>query len=420
MKYKHSLAVDKKAMLVKTIKAIAPSGNISRVLATVLLSLIVSVVSLYIVGVRISYDVMHGDEKVAHIENIDVYNTAKEITLGGIVTENHDEIELAEFVIKPVLSFKTEKTTAEVLSNSILERTTSISPSFAVMLNDSQKLYVTDREYVEQLVNQRLDSFNIEGTQSESKLLDKLDFKTVYSDKALLSTDEDIKNFVNGLNVVTTATKVTTYEIPYKTVYKETSSKYQGYSAVTTTGVNGVNKVITITNYLNGVVSEEPTVTDVCVTQVVDKVITTGTAVKPSPTFKAPVALSDFVWPINAPWRITSYWGDGRGHKGLDIGRSLSVDSIHGADILATKAGTITMSRWNGGYGYMVEIDHGNGVKSRYAHCSKLLYKEGTYVKKGQVIAKVGSSGNSSGPHLHFEILINGTQVNPEKYFALR
>ncbi len=420
MKYKHSLAVDKKAMLVKTIKAIAPSGNVSRVLVAVLLSVIVSVVSLYIVGVRISYDVMYGGEKVAHIENTQVYDAAREMTLSGIVSENYDDIELAEFVIKPVLSFETEKTTVEALSGSILERTTTVSPSFAVMLNDTQKLYVTDKDYIEQLLNEHLHGFDIEGAESESKLLDKLDYKTVYSDNTLLSTEEEIKDFVKGLNVATTVTKVTTYETPYKTVYKETSSKYQGYSEVTTKGVNGVNRVTTTTNYLNGVVSGEPTVTDVCVTQVVNKVITTGTAVKPSPSSKAPTALSDFLWPINAPWRITSYWGDGRGHKGLDIGRSLSSSSLQGADILATKAGTITKSRWSGGYGYMVEIDHGNGVKSRYAHCSKLLYKEGTYVKKGQVIAKVGSSGNSSGPHLHFEILINGTQVNPEKYFALR
>lgn len=420
MKYKHSLEIDRRKIIAEKIKAFTPHKNIYKVLAALLLSVVVSVVSLYSAGVRISYDVIFSGKKIAHIESMEVYNSAKKISLEEMISENSEKVELAKVKLKPVLSFKTEKTTVQALSRSILENSDAVSSAVAVTLNDADRLYVSDKLAVEELVNQRLHHFDVEGLECQSELADKLEYRTVYLDNTMLSSETEIEDFVNDLDVITTATSVTTYETPYKTVYKETSSKYQGYSAVTTKGVNGVNKVTKTTKYLNGVATEKPTVTDVCVTEVVNKVITTGTAIKTTAAFVPPKAKSDFLWPTNVPWRITSYWGDSRGHKGIDIGRSLSVDSIHGADILASKSGTITKSRYNGGYGYMVEIDHGDGTKTRYAHCSKLLYKEGAYVTKGTVIAKVGSSGNSSGPHIHFEILVNGTQVNPENYFVLR
>lgn len=94
-------------------------------------------------------------------------------------------------------------------------------------------------------------------------------------------------------------------------------------------------------------------------------------------------------------------------HTGTDIGGS------YGDEIYATASGTVVMSRYNSGYGYMVKIDHGEGIESIYGHASKLLVKEGETVEKGQVIALVGSSGISTGPHVHFEIRIDNVPVNP-------
>ena len=77
-------------------------------------------------------------------------------------------------------------------------------------------------------------------------------------------------------------------------------------------------------------------------------------------------------------------------------------------------------SGWNGGYGTKIVIDHGNGVKTVYAHCQKLYAKVGDVVTGGQVIATMGNTGRSTGPHLHFEININGTAVNPSIYLGNR
>ena len=81
-----------------------------------------------------------------------------------------------------------------------------------------------------------------------------------------------------------------------------------------------------------------------------------------------------------------------------------------------TASGTVTFAKYNGSYGNLVKVNHGNGVETWYAHCSKICTSVGENVNAGDIIALVGSTGNSTGAHLHFEIRINGTHINPQKY----
>ena len=97
-------------------------------------------------------------------------------------------------------------------------------------------------------------------------------------------------------------------------------------------------------------------------------------------------------------------------HTGLDIAATT------GTPIKVVADGTITFAAYSGSYGYLVKVDHGNGVETWYGHTSKMLVKEGQAVKAGDTIALVGSTGNSTGPHLHFEVRINVEHVNPQKY----
>ena len=113
--------------------------------------------------------------------------------------------------------------------------------------------------------------------------------------------------------------------------------------------------------------------------------------------------------------RITSRFGANESirdhtHKGIDIA------ATRGTPILATAAGTVTFAGWSSGYGYLVKIDHGNGVETYYGHCSRLYVSAGESVEAGTEIAAVGSTGNSTGNHLHFEIRLNGEQINPQTY----
>ncbi|WP_437439568.1 M23 family metallopeptidase [Enterocloster citroniae] len=105
---------------------------------------------------------------------------------------------------------------------------------------------------------------------------------------------------------------------------------------------------------------------------------------------------------------ITGAWS---GHSGLDLGAS------KGTPIRAAAAGTVqTVSYGSTGYGYYLTIDHGGGMVTLYGHCSDLLVTQGQTVKAGEIVAKVGSTGRSTGNHLHFEVRINGTAQNPRSY----
>jgi len=121
--------------------------------------------------------------------------------------------------------------------------------------------------------------------------------------------------------------------------------------------------------------------------------------------------------PISRGW-LSSYFGirtdpfNGRRvhHSGVDFAGKM------GSDVVSVAAGVVTYSGKRSGYGRLVEINHGNGYSTRYGHSSELLVKVGDTVKKGHVVAKMGTSGRSTGPHVHFEVLLNGRAVNPKKY----
>lgn len=124
------------------------------------------------------------------------------------------------------------------------------------------------------------------------------------------------------------------------------------------------------------------------------------------------------IWPLTVKGRISSPFGERmhpilkkkRFHSGMDI----AVPT--GTNVLAADRGLVIYSGWNGGYGYFIVIDHGNGLATAYAHNSRLLVKEGDVVEQGQVIAKSGSTGLSTGPHLHFEVRKDGVPVDPAGY----
>lgn len=127
-------------------------------------------------------------------------------------------------------------------------------------------------------------------------------------------------------------------------------------------------------------------------------------------------ATGSMLWPTGGPvtspfgWRTHPIFGTQRLHTGIDIGAD------YGDDVVAVDSGVVIYADWMGGYGKAVIVDHGSGVSTLYAHNSQLLVGEGQSVRKGQTISRVGSTGYSTGPHLHFEVRQNGTPVNPMNF----
>lgn len=193
--------------------------------------------------------------------------------------------------------------------------------------------------------------------------------------------------------------------IPFTTTYTTDSNLWTWDSKVKVAGKAGTQQVTARIVSVNGKEEKREIISTQITVNPTAQVIAKGTKTAPV------VSSGSFLWPTTGV--ITSPYGMrwGAMHSGVDIG------APQGTAIKAADNGTVTFSGWNGGYGYSVKIDHGNGTSTLYAHASKLLVSKGAYVPKGHVIALVGNTGNSYGAHLHFEIHVNGKHVNPLTYF---
>ena len=198
------------------------------------------------------------------------------------------------------------------------------------------------------------------------------------------------------------------YEENYEAdiVYIDRDDWYTTQSRTVQEPSAGFRKVVALVSYYNNTETGREIVKEEVVAEAVPKIVERGT--KSPPTYIKPISggrrTSGF-GPRKAPVKGASTY-----HKGVDW----AVPT--GTRVNAASGGVVTKAGWASGGGYVVYIDHGNGSQTRYKHLSKILVKVGQKVSQGQQIAKSGNTGVTSGPHLHFEIWINGTAVNPEKY----
>lgn len=191
--------------------------------------------------------------------------------------------------------------------------------------------------------------------------------------------------------------------VEYKTIKKKSDEYYKGDTFVEQEGVDGIQIFEGTITKESGEVVDRKTDSVETIRKVKNKIILVGTAERPKTaatgTFAMPVQRYTLTSPFGPRW--------GRMHSGLDMAGPT------GTPIYASDGGTVVRAGYNGGYGLCVDIDHGNGYVTRYAHCSRLLVSVGDKVYQGQNVSLMGSTGNSTGPHLHFEIISNGSAINP-------
>ena len=241
---------------------------------------------------------------------------------------------------------------------------------------------------------------------------DLLDMNPGYDPKLLRVGDVlTISNAVPYLTVVDVERQNYVQDVPYQVEYQDDNTMYQGDYKVLSPGEFGKADVTANVTYINGEETDRQVVASVTLSEPVTETQARGTI--PRPTW---FPTGSFRWPCSGS--ITSYFGRRntgiRGastyHEGIDIANS------YGTAIYAADGGTVSYSGWRSGFGYLVIIDHGNGYQTYYGHNSSLLVSAGQHVYKGQQIARMGSTGISSGNHCHFGIKINGTFVNPLNY----
>ena len=190
---------------------------------------------------------------------------------------------------------------------------------------------------------------------------------------------------------------------------------YQGETRVIEAGIPGEALVTADVTYVNGREQDREILESETLSEPTTRVIAVGTKVRPSwyPN-------GYFIWPvyghITSRFGYRSIFGSYSYHGGIDIA------TAYGTGIAAADGGTVTFAGratgYNWSYGNLVIVDHGNGKQTYYGHCSSILVSAGDHVYQGQTIARVGSTGRSTGNHCHFEVKIGGTSVNPLAYLS--
>ncbi|WP_138205216.1 M23 family metallopeptidase [Haloimpatiens lingqiaonensis] len=206
------------------------------------------------------------------------------------------------------------------------------------------------------------------------------------------------------INVEFTSVVEERKEIMPSTVMKASDQMLKGKREIKQQGEKGLKDVYSKVTVKNEKIVNRQFIGEKVIKSSKDKIIVVGS--------KNPAVLGATCFSKPSRGSISSGFGMrwGRMHNGIDIASAI------GSPIYAAYAGTITFSGWQDGYGKIVIIDHGNGLETRYAHCNELLVKVGDKVEENNIIAKVGNTGRSTGPHLHFEVRKNGTPINPIEY----
>ncbi|MBE7035691.1 MAG: M23 family metallopeptidase [Ruminococcaceae bacterium] len=228
------------------------------------------------------------------------------------------------------------------------------------------------------------------------------DEENIHNDRLVIRTGEAL------LSVKTVELQRIQEEIPFKTIENEDNTKYQGSITVEQEGAPGARTVEAYITAVNGVETDRKVISEQTLSAAVDRVVTKGTK-------ELPPSIGSGRMTMPSDGVLTSRFGSrwGRKHNGIDISADV------GTNIYAADNGTVIYSQYNdGGFGYLLQIDHGNGVVTYYAHCNELLVPAGAVVAKGDVIATVGNTGRSTGPHLHFEVHKNGCPVDPTQYYS--
>ena len=272
----------------------------------------------------------------------------------------------------------------------------------------SQKLHSTLREqqYYTVLSGDTVQSIALEHGMAEQDLVSMNE--GLSNDSLKAGDDIVVKTRLSLLSIKKTESVTYSEVIPYETEYVNDSSLYQGKSSTVTAGVNGEKAITDEVVYVNGRETDRITTNTEVLSEPVTKVVAVGTKVRPA---YAPTGT--YIRPVSGAIITSNY-----GYRGYEFHTGVDFAAAYGTSIRASDGGTVSFAGWKGNYGYFVIIDHEDGIQTCYAHCSSLLVSYGDKVAQGEVIARVGSTGRSTGSHCHFEVRVNGQHVSPWRYIS--
>lgn len=300
-------------------------------------------------------------------------------------------------------------------SESIATKPVEAQPDQVKLLDQALKELKDGKITTTEYTAQANDSWWLIARKNDMKTKEVLAGNPEMTEDSKIQSGQKIKIVsVSHLTVMSKGILTSTETIPYDVVTTTDPKLASGNTVVKEQGSDG-SKVVTY-SYLqkNGQNISKQVVDEKVTMQPVTQVVSEGPGLTSvsmaSAASRGSNSFNGIAWPLRGP--INSPFGSrwGSFHNGIDIGGGI------GSSYSAAASGKVVEAGWGGGYGNMILIDHGNGVRTRYAHSSKLLVSVGQHVEQGQSIGLVGSTGHSTGPHLHFEVIINGSTVNPSSY----
>ncbi|MFA6940822.1 MAG: peptidoglycan DD-metalloendopeptidase family protein [Clostridiaceae bacterium] len=359
--------------------------------------------------------VLKDGKTIGYVRSKAEYQAAKE-DLVNYIQDAYKTYDLTdEFQLKRVKVSEDmilNKTEAE----KILLQSSDIKVEAAALLIDGKEIAAVENEEEGNKIIQGVSKYYTKNSGlkdiREIKILSQITYnKAMYPLSVIREGDlviEDIIKRNNNNNLIKisfSGTKTENVKISPSTRTIWTNDYVVGTIVTKQYGKSGLKEVDKLITMENGDVLSSNAGSTRVINKSIDKVVAVGT--------KNPISAGIAFLTKPSRGGISSYFGYrwGKLHKGIDIGASI------GTPIYAAADGTVESASWDsGGYGNLIKLSHGSGIETLYGHTSKMVVKAGQKVKRGQLIGYVGSTGHSTGPHVHFEVRLNGTAVNPLKY----
>lgn len=362
-------------------------------------------------GVTIAYAVEYNGDVIGEIRDKADYEAAV-----NIANDMIESVDFEQYAYTPEfhVTLTTEKSlaTPDDVAVSLIEKTEDITMGTDVYINGRLVACVDANEKVREFIDAYLKGY-MEGEDIVSSFVAPVECVDELHHKSAFTPFDTLKEQLLALDVQSVKTVRTKVTVPFETQKRRDDSLRIGVQKTETEGVDGISNDVSNVIMLNGKEVKTEYVGREVVVAPVSKVVLVGN--KGAAIKAAWIDELDLIWPLDRVkgQYVSSYWGDGRNHKGIDIASSFETE------IYAAQGGKVITAEYSDGYGYYVIIEHNNEYKTLYGHASCLFVSEGDFVEQGELIAYVGSTGMSTGNHLHFEVIRNGKKIDAGPFIGL-
>ncbi len=358
----------------------------------------------------LAYEVNYNGNSLGYVASESVFEDACQMVSDRVVEEDFNAGQVS-YALKVVSADAV--TNVDQLCENIIEVDQQIKVGVGLYVDDVLVAVGADGAQIKAAMDEVIAGYAKEKGDETLSFANEIEYIGGLYPSQMVRTALSGEDLADVLTVVATSHETYLKTVAYKTETVEDPNRYIGYREVKTEGQNGKKRLVADVSYINGEEVERTVLSETVVKKPINKVVVVGTK-----RYSSAAANDDaqhLFWPVEGTdvSDVSSFWGDGRNHKGTDI------LAPNGTAIFAAEAGTVTYVGWEAGWGLYMTIDHGNGLRTLYSHCSSITAKQGQKVERGEYVAAVGITGNAYGYHLHFEVHQNGVAVDGRPYLGV-